>query len=65
MGAEDFAYFAQQVPGLYFLLGVGNKAKGITAMIHTPAFDVDEESLIVGTKVAATLLLDYLGRRAQ
>jgi len=65
MGAEDFAYFAQQVPGFYFLLGVSNKAKGITAMIHTPAFDVDEESLNVGTKVAATMLLDYLERRAQ
>lgn len=65
MGSEDFAYFAQQVPGFYFFLGVGNRAKGITAMIHTPEFDVDEESLIVGTKVAATLLLDYLERRAQ
>ncbi|MBI3950762.1 MAG: amidohydrolase, partial [Acidobacteria bacterium] len=65
MGAEDFAYFAQQIPGFYFFLGVGNKAKGITAMIHTPEFDVDEESLIVGTKAATSLLLDYLERRAR
>jgi amidohydrolase len=65
MGAEDFAFFAQQVPGFYFMLGVSNKAKGLTAMIHTPEFDVDEESLLIGTKVAASVLLDYLDRRAQ
>jgi amidohydrolase len=65
MGSEDFAYFAQRISGFYFFLGVGNKARGITAMIHTPEFDVDEESLLVGTKVAAGLLLDYLEHRAR
>ncbi|RMG54093.1 MAG: M20/M25/M40 family metallo-hydrolase, partial [Acidobacteria bacterium] len=65
MGAEDFAYFAQRVPGFYFFLGVGNKAKGITAMIHTPEFDVDEQSLVIGTEVVANLLLDYLRHHAQ
>jgi amidohydrolase len=65
MGAEDFGCFAQQIPGFYFFLGVGNKSKGITAMIHTPEFDVDEESLIIGTKVAANMLLDYLEQHSR
>jgi len=62
MGAEDFAYFQKEIPGFYYFLGVGNKAKGITAMIHTPEFDVDEESLVIGTRVMANVLVDYLER---
>ncbi len=64
MGAEDFSYFQRVVPGFYYFLGVGNKAKGITAMIHTPEFDVDEESLVIGVKLMSNVLLDYLDRHA-
>ena len=62
MPAEDFSYFQKVVPGFYFFLGVGNRAKGITAGWHTPDFDVDEESLVVGVKVMSNVLLDYLDR---
>ncbi len=65
MGAEDFSYFQHVIPGFYYFLGVGNEAKGITAMLHTPEFDVDEESLEVGVKVMANVLLDYLNRHAE
>ncbi len=64
MGAEDFAYYQRVIPGFYYFLGVGNPAKGITAQIHTPAFDVDEESLVIGVKVMSNVLLDYLDRHA-
>jgi amidohydrolase len=64
MVSEDFSYFQEVIPGFYFFLGVGNKAKGITALWHTPEFDVDEESLVVGVKVMANVLLDYLDRHA-
>jgi amidohydrolase len=60
MGAEDFSYFQKVVPGFYYFLGVGNPAKGITAQIHTPEFDLDEESLVIGVKVMSNVLLDYL-----
>jgi amidohydrolase len=60
MPAEDFSYFQKVVPGFYFFLGVGNRARGITAGWHTPDFDVDEESLVVGVKVMSNVLLDYL-----
>lgn len=64
MGAEDFSYFQKVIPGFYYFLGVGNRTKGITAMIHTPEFDVDEESLVIGVKVMSNVLLDYLDRHA-
>jgi amidohydrolase len=64
MGAEDFAYYQRVIPGFYYFLGVGNRAKGITAQIHTPEFDVDEESLLIGVKVMANVLLDYLDRHS-
>jgi amidohydrolase len=64
MPAEDFSYFQKVVPGFYYFLGVGNRAKGITAGWHTAEFDVDEESLVVGVKVMTNVLLDYLERRA-
>lgn len=60
MGAEDFSYFQQVVPGFLFRLGCGNKARGITSDIHTPGFDIDERCLPVGVKAMANILLDYL-----
>lgn len=64
MGSEDFSYYEQVVPGILLRLGSGNKAKGITAQIHTPEFDIDEECLVVGVKVMANLALDFLDRHA-
>jgi amidohydrolase len=64
MGAEDFSEFAKVVPGFYYRLGVGNKSKGITAGVHTPDFDADEESLVIGVKAMSNVLLDYLERHA-
>lgn len=65
MGAEDFSYYQKVIPGFYYFLGVANPARGITAMVHTPEFDVDEESLVIGVKVMANVLLDYLDRHAE
>lgn len=64
MIAEDFAYYQRVIPGFYYFLGVGNRAKGITASIHTAEFDVDEESLVTGTKLMSNVLLDYLDRQS-
>jgi amidohydrolase len=62
MGAEDFAALADRVPGLYIKMGVRNEAKGITAMIHTEDFDIDEGVLPLGVKAMSTLVWDYLAR---
>jgi amidohydrolase len=59
MAAEDFAYFQQQVPGVYFFLGVANEAEGWTDYVHTPTFRPDEAAIVVGVKAAASLLADF------
>jgi amidohydrolase len=64
MGAEDFSRYQKVIPGFFYFLGVGNKEKGVTAMIHTPDFDIDEESLVVGVKLMSNVMLDYLDRVA-
>ena len=60
MGAEDFALFTERVPGALFRLGTGNREKGISAPLHNPFFDVDEESLVIGTKVMSWIAARYL-----
>jgi amidohydrolase len=64
MPSEDFSYYQKVVPGFFYYLGVGNRAKGITAGWHTADFDIDEDSLVVGVKVMSNVLLDYLDHHA-
>lgn len=60
MGAEDFAFYAQKVPGLYVFLGVAPKGKPAPGMLHTPTFDPDEGCIEVGVRAATRLILDAL-----
>lgn len=55
MGAEDFGYYSQQIPGCFFRLGAGNVKKGITSGVHTPTFNVDEEAIPLGAAMMAWL----------
>ena len=58
-GAEDFSYFANQVPGFYFFLGAvppGKKSGGH----HTPTFYADDGAIPIGIRVMTGLVLDFL-----
>jgi hippurate hydrolase len=55
MGAEDFGYYTQQIPGCFFRLGVMNLEKGITSGVHTPTFDIDEDAIETGMGLMAWL----------
>ncbi len=48
MGAEDFGYYTQQIPGCFFRLGVGNEEQGIVHNVHTPKFNIDERAIEIG-----------------
>lgn len=61
MAAEDFAYFSQVSDACFYRLGTGNKERGITSSVHTPTFDIDENSLAVSTGLMAYLTLKELG----
>jgi amidohydrolase len=62
MGSEDFALFAERVPGFYFFLGVRNESKGIISMLHTPEFDVDESCISLGVEAMSLLVVEYLSQ---
>jgi len=53
MTAEDFSYFANEVPSCFYRLGVRNEEHGIVSNLHTPTFDVDEKSLEIGMGLMA------------
>ena len=61
-GAEDFSYFQEKIPGLYFFLGGAPKGKPIeeTAPHHTPDFYIDESSFVLGMKALSNLTIDYM-----
>ncbi len=48
MGGEDFAYFAQRVPGLLVRLGVRSESSGAIHPAHSPFFRIDEAALPIG-----------------
>jgi hippurate hydrolase len=54
MGAEDFGFYSQQIPGCFFRLGTTNKEKGITSGVHTPTFNIDEAAIEIGVGMMAT-----------
>lgn len=55
MGAEDFAFYSHKIPACFFRLGVGNKEKNITAGVHTPNFNIDENAIENGMGIMAWL----------
>jgi amidohydrolase len=59
MAGEDFAYFANEVPGFFFRLGVV-KPGTTSGGLHTPTFRADDSAVPAGMRVMARLLADYL-----
>ena len=55
---DDFFYFQQKTPGVYFLLGGSNLEEGLVSMNHAPNFGVDEECIRVGVKSFSSLILE-------
>lgn len=61
-GAEDFSYFALEVPSLFVFVGGMSKGKDPSEVAphHTPDFFIDEAGLITGVKTYSNLAIDYL-----
>lgn len=60
MGGEDFAYYAERVPGCFVGLGIRNEAVGSVFSVHHPQFKVDEAALPIGTALHAGFALRSL-----
>jgi amidohydrolase len=66
LGAEDFAFFQEQIPGLYLFVGGMEKGKkpSEVAPHHTPDFVIDDSGLTLGVKTLTGLTLNYMeGKR--
>jgi len=62
MGAEDFSYFANEIPGLFIGLGVAKDGVAPTdsASNHSPYFYVNDKALPVGVEALSSLALTWL-----
>ena len=63
MGGEDFAYFANEVPGFFYRLGIHREGTR-TGPHHSPFFRADNASVAIGMRMMSNLLMDYLLRNA-
>ncbi|MCF7973305.1 MAG: amidohydrolase [Phycisphaerae bacterium] len=61
-GAEDFSFYQEEIPGLFFFLGTAPKDADpeTVASPHSPRFYVEESALIVGVRALSNLAVDYL-----
>jgi len=60
MGAEDFAYYLERIPGSFFRLGCRNEEKGIIHPYHSSLFDIDEDVLPFGVEMFVRVIEQYL-----
>ena len=63
MGAEDFSFYAREVPGFFFFVGATPRGQDAikAPSNHSPEFFLDEEALKVGTRAMLQVVLDYQG----
>jgi amidohydrolase len=61
--SEDFSFFLNEVPGLYFYLGIVPREQdpGKAAPNHSPNFFIDEKALVTGVRALAMVTVNYLG----
>ena len=61
-GAEDFAFYQQKIPGLFYFVGITPPGSDMSkiGVNHSPKFFVDESGLLLGIRSLATIALDYL-----
>lgn len=62
--SEDFSFYQEKVPGMFFYLGVTPKGTDVekAAPNHSPRFYVDESGLINGVRALSNLTIDYMAR---
>ncbi|RAM11144.1 amidohydrolase, partial [Listeria ivanovii] len=58
-GSEDFAYYLEKIPGVFFYIGAKPKNTEQAYFNHHPKFDIDEDALLVAAKSVAEVVLDY------
>ena len=61
MGGEDFSYYAERIPGCFFFVGSSPSNKKLRSVPHHCShFDIDENSLLIGSSIFVQLIEDQL-----
>jgi len=66
MGAEDFSFYEEKIPGLFLLLGINDPATPVAdrPSNHSPLFIADERALIIGVRALVGFAMDYAAASA-
>ncbi|MEA1887740.1 MAG: M20 family metallopeptidase [Bacteroidota bacterium] len=64
MSSEDFAFYAQKYPVVFYRLGISSKSEGKNGL-HTPVFTLDEKTMITGVRTLSYLGVKFTGSREQ
>jgi len=59
MGGEDMSYFLEQVPGCFAFVGSASRSRA-SSPHHSPTFDIDEDSLVIGSELLTLAAVKYL-----
>lgn len=60
MGAEDFSFYGHHTPASFFRLGTGNAQNGTNITVHNPKFNIEEESLVIGSSAMAEFAMELM-----
>lgn len=58
MGGEDFSYYAQRVPSVFFTLGLRKAGDQSPATLHQPEFDFNDDAIATGVEMFVALATD-------
>ncbi|WP_338543724.1 M20 metallopeptidase family protein [Paenibacillus tundrae] len=61
-GGEDFAFYCEQIPGVFFRLGSGNEEERTRYALHHPMFDLDENVMPYGVAMLSAIALQFLSK---
>ncbi len=64
MGAEDFSYFLEAVPGAFWFVGSQNPERGLVWGHHHPRFDLDEAAMAIGMESMVNVALRFLNSQS-
>ncbi|MCA9894400.1 MAG: amidohydrolase [Anaerolineae bacterium] len=60
MASDDFSYVLDEIPGVYFFVGISNDERGINFSHHHPRFDMDEDALTMGAGLLSAATAAYI-----
>jgi len=60
MGSEDMSFLMEDIPGCYFFIGSADHERGLDAGHHHPKFDFNEDALVTGAALMASVVVDFL-----